>query len=129
RLHLTEPFALDLLALAYRFFVEDSEVLAKLDNKEDYGRISAASAGAFKLVSMDRNKGAVVERFEGLAPHLKQYLRAPIKRIEIVQVHDMQTQVAQLLTGGLDLLRNVPEDMAKELEKNPNVAITPMKSS
>ncbi len=129
RLHLTQPFALDLLAIAYRFFVEDSEVLGKLEKPEDYGRVSAASAGSFKLVSMDRNKGAVVERFEGLAPHLKEYLRAPIKRIEIVQVHDMQTQVAQLLTGGLDLLRNVPEDTAKEIAKNPNVVITPMKSS
>jgi peptide/nickel transport system substrate-binding protein len=128
RVHLTEPYALDLLAFSSRFYVVDSDIFGKLENKEDYGRVSAASAGPYKLVSMDRNKGSVVERFDGLHPGLT-YRRAPIRRIEVVSVPDRQTQIAQLLTGGLDLLRNVPEDAAKELAKTPNVQVTPVKSS
>lgn len=128
RVHLVEPYALDLLAFASRFSVIDSDIMAKLDNKEDYGRVSAASAGPYKLVSMDRNKGSVVERFEGLNPALT-HRRAPIRRIEIVAVPDRQAQIAQMLTGGLDLLRNVPEDAAKELAKIPTLQITPVKSS
>ncbi len=128
RIHLTEPYALDLLALSARFSVMDSDILGKLENKADYGRVSAASAGPYKLVSMDRNKGYVVERFDKLHPALT-YRRAPIKRIEVVPVPDPQTQIAQLMTGGLDLLRNMPEDAAKELAKHPNVAVTPVASS
>jgi peptide/nickel transport system substrate-binding protein len=128
RVHLVEPYALDLLAFASRFTVIDSDIFAKLENKEDYGRVSAASAGPYKLVSMDRNKGSVVERFDGLHPSLT-YRRAPIRRIEVVSVPDRQTQIAQILTGGLDLLRNVPEDAAKELAKTPNVQVSPVKSS
>jgi peptide/nickel transport system substrate-binding protein len=128
RVHLVEPNALDLLTFASRFYVVDSDIMSKLDNKADYGRVSAASAGPYKLVSMDRNKGSVVERFDKLHPALT-HRRAPIRRIEVIAVPDRQAQIAEMLTGGLDLLRNVPEDAAKELAKMPNVAITPVKSS
>jgi len=37
---------------------------------------------------------------------------------------DEQTQIAQLLTGGLDVLRNVTGDNARELAGKPNIKIT-----
>ena len=126
--HLVKPYPLDLFAFSYRFVVEDSDILGKLENKGDYGRVSAASAGPYKLVSMDRNKGFVLERFDKLSPHLK-HRRAPIKRIEVRPILDRQTQVAELMTGNVDVLRNVPEDAAEALRKNPNIRITPTKGS
>ena len=126
RAHLTEPYALDLFAFTYRFVAEDSDILAKLDNKADYGRVSAASAGPYKLTSYDRNQGFTLEKFKDLKIA---HRRAPIGRIHIVPVTDDQTQIAQLLTGGIDVLRNVSEDNAKELAKRPNIDVTPTKSS
>lgn len=127
--HLAQPYALDLFSFSYRFVVEDSDILRKLDNKEDYGRVSAASAGPYRLVSMTRNAGYVLERFDKLSPHLAGHRRAPIRRIEVTPILDRQTQVAQIMTGGIDLLRNVPEDAADALAKNPNIKITPTASS
>jgi peptide/nickel transport system substrate-binding protein len=124
RLHLQEPYALDILSIASRFYVEDSNVLGKLDKRSDYGRVSAASAGPYKLVSMDPSKGAVVERFDQLSAHLKDTNRAPIKRIIISTITDPQTQVAELLTGGLDVLHNVSQTTAADLAKQPGISVT-----
>ena len=125
RVHMAEVFPLDLVTFSYRFVVEDSEVLKSLENQADYGRVSAASAGPYKLVSFDRNTGFQLERFDQLKIA---HRRAPIQHIQIVPVTDPQTQVAQLLTGGLDLITNVSEDNARELAKQKNVTVTPTKS-
>ncbi len=126
--HLTEEYPLDLYSISYRFVVEDSDILGKLEDKADYGRVSAASAGPYRLVSMDRNKGYALERFDKLSPHFT-HRRAPIGRIEVRPILDRQTQVAEIMTGGVDVLRNVPEDAAGALASNPNVKITSTKSS
>ena len=126
RVHLAEPNALDLFAFAYRFVALDSDVLEKLENKADYGRVSGASAGPYKIASYDRNTGFVLQKFDKLNIA---HRRAPIGRVNIVPVTDDQTQIAQLLTGGVDVLRNVSEGNAAELAKQPNIEITPTESS
>ena len=40
---------------------------------------------------------------------------APVKRVIAIPMPDPQTQIAQFMTGGVDLLRNVPADAAREL--------------
>ena len=50
------PFATELENLAYRFEIFDSKVLAKLDNKADYGRVGAVATGPYKVVSLDSAK-------------------------------------------------------------------------
>jgi peptide/nickel transport system substrate-binding protein len=44
------------------------------------------------------------------------YSRAPAKRVHGIPIPDRQTQIAQLLTGGVDLLRNVNPEDAKNLK-------------
>ena len=100
--------------------------MKSLENKADCGRVSAASAGPYKLVAADRNQGFTLERYE---MQTFSHRRAPIKRIQVIPITDGQTQVAQLLTGGLDVVTNVAEDNAKELAKQKNVTVTPTKSS
>jgi peptide/nickel transport system substrate-binding protein len=126
RAHLAEPYALDLFAFTYRFVAEDSDILNKLENKADYGRVSAASAGPYKLTGYDRNQGFTLERFKDLKIA---HRRAPIGHVQIIPVTDDQTQIAQLLTGGIDVLRNVSEDNARELAKKPGIEVTPTRSS
>jgi peptide/nickel transport system substrate-binding protein len=123
RLHLVKAEALSLLFISNYFTAMDGEVLKKMENGADYGRLSAASAGPYKVVSVDRTKGFVLERFEQMSKSFT-HRRAPIKRIEIIPVPDRQTQVAQLLTGGVDMLRNVPPDVAQSLKDNHAIEIT-----
>jgi len=120
------PSATDLSALAYHIAIFDSEVHAKLADPADYGRVSASGTGPYKLVSLDRTKGVQAERFD--KAFSTPYRRAPIKRIQGFWIPDRQTQIAQLLTGGLDVLRDVSIDNAKEITTHAGLAVTPTNS-
>ena len=112
--------------LAFRINIWDAETMDKLDNIEDYGRLSPYGTGIFKAVSMDRNAGVIVERYEGFNTNRAETTGS--KRVHAIPMPDRQTQVAQLLTGGVDILRGVGPDTAKELDRNPNIDITNLAS-
>jgi len=114
RLHEKESFSTDLGTLAYRVRIYDKETHEPLQDKSDYGRLGVGT-GQYKLVSLDRNKGAVAERYDGFKG-IPGYFNAPLKRMRAVFIPDEQTRVAQLMTGGIDLLRNINPDEAKELD-------------
>ena len=116
-------YAADLTALAYRVFMLDSQVHKALENTADYGRTSASGTGPYKMASIDRNKGFVLERWDGYKGDPKAG-RAPIKRVHGIPIPDVQTQTAQLVTGGVDVLRNVSADTSKELAKRKDLHVT-----
>ena len=99
----------------------------KLDNIEDYGRVSPVGTGIYKAVSMDRNAGTIVERYDAFNTDAEE--KAPTKRIHAIPMPDRQTQVAQLITGGVDLLRGIGPDTAKDLDTHPNIDIKNISSS
>jgi len=124
RLESKEPNALDLGLLGYRTYIQDKESFEPLENKCDYGRLTPYGTGPFKVASIDKNSGIVVEKFAGFKGDPK-YFRAGVTRIHGIPIPDRQTQIAQLMTGGVDMLRNVTPDNAAELVKgNPNLELT-----
>ena len=42
-----------------------------------------------------------------------------IKHVHVLPIPDVQTQVAQMITGGLDMIHNVPKDQADNLAQDP----------
>ncbi|HXQ51734.1 MAG TPA: ABC transporter substrate-binding protein [Stellaceae bacterium] len=115
----------DLQTIAFQFQILDAKVLTKLDNKADYGRVSRVGTGPYKVVSFDQRK-MVLERFDD-------YWGGPagpdgprIKRIVALPIPDRQTQIAQFLTGALDVIRNASADTARELGKMPDTRVTGM---
>ena len=119
--------SIDLGLMAYRIVIWDAETMAKLDRVADYGRLSPVGTGSYRVLQVDKNKGTIVERYAGYNSN-KEYNRAGIKRIHAISMPDRQTHVAQLLTGGVDLIRNVQPDTAKDLKKNPNLNVTAVPS-
>jgi peptide/nickel transport system substrate-binding protein len=115
--------AVDLQMVAYRFRIQDAKAYKTLEDKCDYGRLTPYGTGAYKVVSLDRNLGITVERFEGNKFDDK-VSYSPIKRIQGIPIPDRQTQIAQLLTGGIDIIKGVSPDNAKELAANPNLAVS-----
>ena len=111
------PQANDMSSLAYRSRIFDSKIHKGLEKYEDYGRVSASGTGPYKMVSIERGK-VVLEKFEG---YKNPYQRQAVNRYIGVHIPDEQTQIAQLLTGGMDALRNISTDNAKNLEANPNL--------
>jgi peptide/nickel transport system substrate-binding protein len=122
RIHSNQAFSTDLGALAYRLRIYDKETHEPLQDKSDYGKIGIGT-GPYKLVSLDRNKGVIVERFDDYFGD-EGYFRAPVKRVQAIPIPDRQTQIAQLLTGGIDLMRNIGADEAKDLAGHPNLGVT-----
>ncbi|MFZ4806252.1 MAG: ABC transporter substrate-binding protein [Hyphomicrobiaceae bacterium] len=49
---------------------------------------------------------------------------AKVERIEIRMIPDRQTQVAEMLAGGLDLIMNVPLDQAEQLKAAPHLGVS-----
>ena len=123
RITTTGPNAIDLGLLAYRFFVQDGETMKTLDDPAEYGRLTPYGTGYYKVTQLDKNKGIIVERFDDYVGN-KDYARAPVKRVHGIFLPDRQTQIAQLITGGVDILTNVIQDQANDLKTKPGVEIT-----
>jgi peptide/nickel transport system substrate-binding protein len=122
RITAKEAFATELIGFGYRFYIYDSKVLNKLENKADYGRMGAIATGPYKVVSLDQQK-MVLTRFDDYYDKSRQ---APIKYIIVTPIPDRQTQIAQFMTGNIDLIRNPTADLARELAKDPDIRVTPM---
>ena len=84
------PNPVDLQTIAYQFYIFDSKVLDKLDNKADYGRTAIIGTGPFKVVSLAQNK-MVLDRFDGWWGDIKGPLGAHVKHIVAMPIPDRQT--------------------------------------
>jgi peptide/nickel transport system substrate-binding protein len=113
----------DLAHMSYRFQIFNGKLLDKMADKADYGRLNPVGSGVYKVTQLDPNKGISVERYDGYntTPERK---KAAIKRIHGIPMPDKQTQAAQMMVGGVDILRNVEPELAKALAADPNTEIT-----
>jgi peptide/nickel transport system substrate-binding protein len=128
RTHAKRVNQADMFRFAYSLKVLNKKALESLQNTADYGRVVPYGTGSYKVVSIDPAKGVIMERVDGYHGDSDNYYRAPVRRVHGIPIPDRQTQQAQLLTGGVDIIRNVPPDTAKELAKIPNLAVTPTSS-
>lgn len=114
----------DLFRFAYSMKVMSKKAMESIESATEYGRLVPFGTGPYKVVSLDKTKGVLVERFDGYRNDPDDYFRSPVKRVHGIPIPDRQSQQAQLLTGGVDIIRNVPSDSAVELAKVPNLAVT-----
>jgi peptide/nickel transport system substrate-binding protein len=119
------PNPVDLQTIAYQFYVFDGKVLDKLENKADYGRSAIIGTGPFKVVSLAQDK-VVLDRYDGWWGDLKGPMGGHVKHIVAMPIPDRQTQIAQFLTGNIDVIRNASADTVRELSKDPDVRVTPL---
>jgi len=124
RVHAKKPTATDLMLLAYRIPIYDSKLMDKMTEKQDYGRLNPIGTGIYKVVSMDTNKGILVEVNDAFNT-IQGGKKPGVKRVAGIPMPDKQTQTAQIMVGGVDLLRAVPPDTAKALtEQSKDVKAT-----
>jgi peptide/nickel transport system substrate-binding protein len=70
--------------------------------------------GPYRLVKSDPGKSTVVERFEGYYRDSPKG-RPSIKRIEMREIPDWGTQQAELMSGGVQWMYDVPTDVATNM--------------
>jgi peptide/nickel transport system substrate-binding protein len=116
------PYAPILSRLSTGIPIYPSDFHGKLKTKSDFGR-TPIGTGPYKVTKIDPNKGIFFERFEG-------YKMGDSKPAGIVKnliarpIPDKQSQIAELMSGGLDIMYNVPKDQGRNLAANPNIGIS-----
>ena len=117
------PSSTDFSNLAYRIRMLDAESMKGLDKISDYGRLTPYGTGPYKVNSIDTQKGIELQAVHNAIEKLP-YYRAPVGKLHGYFISDRQTQIAELLTGKLDLLRNITTDDAAQLKANPDFRVT-----
>jgi peptide/nickel transport system substrate-binding protein len=112
--HILEYFS------ASAFMMYPNEYYGKVGNKGM--DLKPVGTGPYKATFVDPGKIAKLERFDG---HFKGSAKgkAKIKHVVWRTIPDKNTQVAELLTGGVDWIWRVNPDQAKNLKRNPNLNV------
>ncbi|MEQ9814753.1 MAG: ABC transporter substrate-binding protein [Azospirillaceae bacterium] len=116
RLHLDAPYAPLLSNLAYPtgLLVSPSAVE---EHGEDYGR-NPSGTGPFRFATWEPNRQVAVERNEdywGGPPPLRGVVFRPIT--------DANARVNELLSGGIDMMVEVPPDLVGQLDEDPEFTV------
>jgi peptide/nickel transport system substrate-binding protein len=96
----------------------------KLADKSEFGRKTPIGTGPYRVESIDSVKGISLVRNDKYVSAGAWRPAARIGRVQVVQIPDLQTQIAQLMTGGIDLVHDVPKDQSDQLASAPNLHAT-----
>ncbi|MCD6430873.1 MAG: ABC transporter substrate-binding protein [Deltaproteobacteria bacterium] len=115
-----KPFPAVLEYLAGNLPIYPNEYYAKV-GPEGFGR-QPVGTGPYKVVEVDPGKRIV---FKKNADYFKASPKGQPAIGTLVQrtISEMTTQVAELMTGGLDWIYLVPTDQAEKLAKVPNIKV------
>ena len=126
RINLHKPFPPALAYLANAGFIMPSghydSAPTKADGKKDYGAVKPVGTGPYmatdskagEFVLMEKNANYMAGSPKG-APQ--------IGKMRFRTIAERNTQIAELLTGGLDWIWDVPKDQAERMDGRPNVTI------
>ena len=116
------PAAMGLMRLAKSTPIYPSDSHGALKQKRNFGK-KPIGTGPWKVAQVDSNRGVVL--VANPIKHGGDYKNVTnIGKVHAIPVPDRQTQIAQLLTGGVDMVRGLQRDQIKDLSKNPAFGVT-----
>jgi peptide/nickel transport system substrate-binding protein len=94
----------------------------KPDGKKDFGAVKPNGTGPYKIVEVKPGEHI---RMEKNADYFKDgYKGDPkISKLTFRTIKDTNTRTAELMTGAIDWIWDVPKDQAERINANPNVAV------
>ena len=107
-----KPFPLLLERLVF-FAIVPKKHIEKVGD-EAFGTTAAVGTGPWKLVEWKRDQAIRLEAFDG---HWRG--KPPFKNLVFRAVPEVATQIAEMKTGGVDIIRNVSADLIPELKASP----------
>jgi peptide/nickel transport system substrate-binding protein len=112
-----KPFPLLLERLVF-FPIVPKKHIEKVGD-DAFGSTAPVGTGPWKFVEWKRDQYIKLEAFDG-------YWRGkpPFKYLVVRAIPEVATQVAELKTGGVDLIRNVSADIVPELKANPQTYVS-----
>lgn len=126
RINLHKPFPAALAYLSNVVFIMPSGhydgAPTKADGKKDYGTVKAVGTGPYKFIEVKAGEYVLWEKngnyFDGSPKGKPQ-----IGKVRFRTIKEMNTQMAELLTGGLDWIWDVPKDQAERLGSQGTVTV------
>jgi peptide/nickel transport system substrate-binding protein len=120
RIRMKQPFPAALEYLAGPVVIYPNEYYAKVGPKGMNEK--PVGTGPYKVT--EHQPGRVV-RFERNKDYFKDSPRPQptIEKMELRLIPDMNTQMAELMSGGTDLIFNVAPDQAEQLKQVPNLTV------
>jgi peptide/nickel transport system substrate-binding protein len=119
-----QPTPLALVRLAISAPILPAKLHAAYASKSDFGRKTPIGTGPYKVASFDGSTGIVLVRNDDYKLASSCRSGASIGRIAALPIPDLQTQVAQLTVGGIDMLHTGSKDTADLLATNPLLTVT-----
>jgi peptide/nickel transport system substrate-binding protein len=112
-----KPFPLLLERLVF-FPVVPKKHIEKVGDQA-FGDSAAVGTGPWKLVEHKRGQHIRLEAFD-------QHWRGkpPFKHLVIRAIPEVATQIAELKTGGVDIIRNVSADLVPDLKSHPQAYVS-----
>lgn len=126
RINLKKPFPPAFAYLANAVFIlpsghyDDAPVQA--DGKKDYAAVSPMGTGPYQVTESKAGEYVLMERFEGYMSDSPKGT-AQIGKQRFRTIAESNTQLAELMTGGLDWIWDVPKDQAERLAEQPMVTV------
>ncbi len=125
-INLVKPFPAALAYLSNAIFMMPSGLYdnapVKADGKKDYGTVKAVGTGPYTFKELEAGSFVKMVKnnnyFKGSPKGQPQ-----IGAITFRTITEMNTQIAELLTGGLDWIWDVPKDQSERLKENPAVTV------
>ncbi len=112
-----KPFPLLLERLVF-FSIVPKKHIEKVGD-DAFGAAAPVGTGPWKLVEWKRDQYIKLEAFD-------QHWRGkpPFKYLIVRAIPEIATQVAELKTGGVDIIRNVPADLVPDLKASAQVYVS-----
>ena len=112
-----KPFPLLLERLVF-FPIVPKKHIEKV-GEEAFGTTAAVGTGPWKFVEWKRDQHIRLEAFDG---HWRG--KPAFKNLIVRNIPEVATQIAEMKTGGVDLIRNVSADLVPELKSHPQTYVS-----
>jgi peptide/nickel transport system substrate-binding protein len=119
-----EPTPLALQRVAIGFLVVPAKIHSAFEKKTDFGQRSGIGTGPYKAVSFTPGKGFELVKNDDYHHGGDCKHEARIRHVVVTQMPDEQTRLAQLVTGGLDIIHSERKEITEQLAANPDLVVT-----
>lgn len=126
RINLHKPFPPALAYLSNAVFIMPSghydDAPKTAEGKADYGAVAGIGTGPYKVAEVKAGEYVLMEKndsyFENESKSAPQ-----IGKIRFRTITEANTQLAELMTGGLDWIWDVPKEQAERMQDSPEVTV------
>ena len=131
RIHLHKPFPAALAYFAQAVFMMPdghyTSAKANAEGKKNYGAVKPIGTGPYKITSVVPGESIKMVKNDD---YLKNGPKGQpsIGKLTFRTLKEMNTQIAELLTGGVDMIWDVPKDQAEKLKDSGRATVTNAKT-